>query len=132
MFRNVQKCQTEAESFPTSCLSPSLKFQPLLLDACKLDNVQLFLQHHLDHEALVQVQLIVSKRSCRNQRRQIIYLSGKGHQGGANDANCEKMGFEGGNLLQSAVDCGWCRIIKDLGSRPIMNSVGGWWSRKKF
>ena len=41
------------------------------------------------------------------------------------------MGFEGGNLLQSAVDCGWCRIIKDLGSRPIMNSVGGGRSRKR-
>ena len=41
------------------------------------------------------------------------------------------MGFEGGILLQSAVDCGWCRIIKDLGSRPIMNSVGSGWVEQK-
>ena len=42
---NVQKCETEAGSFPTSCLSQSLKFQPLLLDACNLDNIQLFLKN---------------------------------------------------------------------------------------
>ena len=128
---NVQKCQTEAESFPTSCLSPSLLLL-LVLDACNLDNVQLCLknlQNHLDHEALVQ--LIVSKGSCRKQRRQIMYLSGKRPQRRGKWCQLWENGFW---RRQFIAECSWLRMVQNnqgSGQQANNEQCGRWVEQKK-
>ena len=123
---NVQKCETEAGSFPTSCLSQSLKFQPLLLDACNLDNIQLFLknlQHHLDHEA--------SPTDCRNQRRQIMYLSGKRPPRRSKWCHLWENGFW---RRQFIAECSWLRMVQNnqgSGQQANNEQCGRWAEQKK-